>query len=259
MFEGLTHVQTLSKEWYAARISSGLEGEKLRRAEKAVSANGADYLQTASPFASSHIQDALASLDLNHESESGSTPPRRPSPRETFSYGENGEVGDDKLPEGLQIISCDPIVERRSTFQGHAVRVTSEKQVPLVIHELLSDRKIAKAAHPAIFAYRIAKHVGGPAGTVISSGEFPLFQDSDDVLMTDCDDDGETAAGSRLAHLLEILELENVLIVVSRWYGGTLLGPDRFKLINQAARDALEKAGFLDDDKADSKPSRRRK
>jgi putative IMPACT (imprinted ancient) family translation regulator len=77
--------------------------------------------------------------------------------------------------------------------------------------------------------------------------------------MTDCDDDGETAAGSRLAHLLEILELENVLIVVSRWYGGTLLGPDRFKLINQAARDALEKAGFLDDDKADSKPSRRRK
>lgn len=74
----------------------------------------------------------------------------------------------------------------------------------------------------------------------------------------DCDDDGETAAGGRLAHLLEILELENVLVVVSRWYGGTLLGPDRFKLINQAARDALEKAGFLDD-KPDGKSSRRRK
>jgi hypothetical protein len=47
-------------------------------------------------------------------------------------------------------------------------------------------------------------------------------------------------------------------VVVSRWYGGTLLGPDRFKLINQAARDALEKAGFLDDDKQDTR-SRRRK
>ena len=36
-------------------------------------------------------------------------------------------------------------------------------------------------------------------------------------------------------------------MVVSRWYGGTLLGPDRFKHINQAARDALELGGFLED------------
>ena len=66
-------------------------------------------------------------------------------------------------------------------------------------------------------------------------------------LMTDYDDDGETQAGARLKHLLEILELENVLVVVSRWYGGTHLGPDRFKLINQAARDALELGGFLEE------------
>jgi putative IMPACT (imprinted ancient) family translation regulator len=50
-----------------------------------------------------------------------------------------------------------------------------------------------------------------------------------------------------LKHLLEILELENVLVVVSRWFGGTLLGPDRFKYINQAARDALELGGFLEE------------
>lgn len=65
--------------------------------------------------------------------------------------------------------------------------------------------------------------------------------------LPDCDDDGETAAGSRIAHLLEILEVENVLVVVSRWYGGILLGADRFKHINQAARDALEVGGFLGD------------
>lgn len=55
------------------------------------------------------------------------------------------------------------------------------------------------------------------------------------------------------------------MVVVSRWYGGIHLGPDRFKLINQvclahcslsslvlttfdalqAARDALTDAGFL--------------
>ncbi len=41
--------------------------------------------------------------------------------------------------------------------------------------------------------------------------------------------------------------MENVLVVVSRWYGGIHLGPDRFKHINQAGRDALEVGGFLEE------------
>lgn len=134
----------------------------------------AELTPTNSAFASSHIQDQLAQLDLNHDD--GGYPgvgesPRRPSPRETFSYGVEGQEGEDTLPPGLEIISSTPILERKSTFQGHAVRVTSEKQVPLVVHELLSNKKIAKAAHPAIFAYRITKDVGGAAGTIISSGK----------------------------------------------------------------------------------------
>lgn len=42
-------------------------------------------------------------------------------------------------------------------------------------------------------------------------------------------------------------EIDNVLVVVTRYYGGIHLGPDRFKHINQAARNALELGGFLDD------------
>jgi putative IMPACT (imprinted ancient) family translation regulator len=41
-------------------------------------------------------------------------------------------------------------------------------------------------------------------------------------------------------------EVNNVLVVVTRYFGGIHLGPDRFKHINQAARDALELGGFLD-------------
>ena len=37
----------------------------------------------------------------------------------------------------------------------------------------------------------------------------------------------------------------NVLVIVTRYFGGTLLGADRFKNINQAARDALELGGFI--------------
>ena len=39
--------------------------------------------------------------------------------------------------------------------------------------------------------------------------------------------------------------LENTLVVVTRWFGGVLLGPERFKHINRAARDALTKGGQI--------------
>jgi Uncharacterized protein family UPF0029. len=40
--------------------------------------------------------------------------------------------------------------------------------------------------------------------------------------------------------------VHNVLVIVTRYFGGIHLGPDRFKHINQAARNALELGGFLD-------------
>jgi len=48
-----------------------------------------------------------------------------------------------------------------------------------------------------------------------------------------------------MAHLLDILDAKNVLVCVSRWFGGIHLGPDRFKHINQATRDALVTGGFI--------------
>jgi hypothetical protein len=335
VFEGLTYVQALARKWYAARLSEGLEGERTREADRrrgtqgrAMSAIPDDAMPRSS--SSSFDREGEGGHDTADLDADGNIVPipRRPSPRPTFSYSRDGDSsGKDKdgsttpaaihaaekgeRPDFLIHVSS-PIVDRKSTFMGHAVRVTDEREVPLVIHEILSDKKVAKAAHPAIFAYRIAKDVGGAAGKVYASGEsswfglglaysfisasgcwaasyHPSFRSSPHssfssltsqptcgtqsspsarpspfcpllhhkssclpwkVLLTptptDCDDDGETAAGSRLAHLLEILEVENVLVVVTRWFGGIHLGPDRFKHINQAGRDALEVGGFLE-------------
>ena len=56
-----------------------------------------------------------------------------------------------------------------------------------------------------------------------------------------------------MLHLLEILDCQNVLVVVSRWYGGIQLGPDRFKHINNVARNILEFAGVVDKKKEKGK------
>lgn len=54
-------------------------------------------------------------------------------------------------------------------------------------------------------------------------------------------------------------DVNNVLVVVTRYFGGTLIGADRFKHINQAARNALDAGGFLDVPVPDNKKSRKHK
>ncbi|XP_059163559.1 protein IMPACT-like [Physella acuta] len=131
------------------------------------------------------------------------------------------DITEDHCPD---IIHGTTLTDRKSTFQGHLAKVTSKAQVSLVINRLLQNRKIANATHN-MFAYRIA--------------------DGSGLVYQGCDDDGETQAGSRMLHLLQIVKAENVFVMVSRWYGGIHLGPDRFKHINNCCRQVLEQNGFL--------------
>ena len=41
-----------------------------------------------------------------------------------------------------------------------------------------------------------------------------------------------------------MIDAQNVMIVVTRWYGGVHLGPDRFRIINECARKLLADNGF---------------
>ncbi|XP_056132243.1 protein IMPACT [Lampris incognitus] len=118
----------------------------------------------------------------------------------------------------------DTITDRRSTFQPHLAPVVTPRQVKMVLDKLCENKKIASATHN-IYAYRI-------------------YCEGKQSFLQDCEDDGETAAGGRLLHLLQILDVRNVMVVVSRWYGGILLGPDRFKHINNCARNILVQEGF---------------
>jgi len=115
------------------------------------------------------------------------------------------------------------------------LRVTSTNEVTEALEFLFDtyNPKLQKATHN-MYAYRIASKDG-----------IGVIQDNDD--------DGETAAGGRLAHLLQILDVTDVLVVVSRWYGGVKLGSDRFKHINNAARSALINAKLLTDTKSNRK------
>ena len=77
------------------------------------------------------------------------------------------------------------------------------------------------------------------------------------LCVQDYDDDGEDAAGGRLLHLLQILDIKDTVVVVTRWYGGVKLGPARFTHINNAARMLLDKCGYIQTDAASHKSKKR--
>ncbi|KAF2646721.1 UPF0029-domain-containing protein [Massarina eburnea CBS 473.64] len=117
-----------------------------------------------------------------------------------------------------------PITEKKSIFLARAAPVTSPAQAKAYVTHLLStDKKAARATHN-MTAWRIK----GPI----------------DTSYQDCDDDGETAAGGRMLHLMQLMDVWDVMVVVTRWYGGVQLGPDRFRIINSAAREVLILGGW---------------
>ncbi|XP_027571679.1 protein IMPACT [Pipra filicauda] len=148
--------------------------------------------------------------------------PIQEDPIKMLNYMTSESQEDEELPP---IHHGNPITDRRSTFQAHLAPVVTTRQVKRVLEKLYENKKIASATHN-IYAYRI-------------------YCEDKQTFLQDCEDDGETAAGGRLLHLMQILNVHNVLVVVSRWYGGILLGPDRFKHINNCARNVLVEYDYV--------------
>ncbi len=141
----------------------------------------------------------------------------------------NDSTEDDETPSMPQTpdkhyewISGEPLMDRKSSFQAHLCEVYTEKEARQALQQLLvSSSKIQRATHN-MSAWRIAETIDGKA-----------------IIKHDNDDDGEDAAGNKLAYLLDMRKDENVLVVVSRWYGGIHLGPKRFAHIVNVARTLL--------------------
>jgi len=149
--------------------------------------------------------------------------------RSAASDGASGRDSKDarRADVRTRLSSHELVVEKKSIFQAHVCRgVKSVEEVDVVMDILYESRKVRDATHN-ILAYRIER------------------ADKSESIHQDHDDDGETAAGGRLLRLLQLADARNVVVVVSRWYGGVKLGPSRFHVINETAKKALEALGEI--------------
>ena len=119
--------------------------------------------------------------------------------------------------------TSEVVTEKKSVFVARAAIVHDPAAAKLNLQHLLStDKKAAKATHN-MTAWRMKNDATG-------------------VVYRDCDDDGETAAGSRLLHLLELMNAWNVMVVVSRWYGGVQVSLRKAGLVVPANRSDVHHA-----------------
>ncbi|GEM09035.1 impact family protein [Rhodotorula toruloides] len=117
----------------------------------------------------------------------------------------------------------------KSDFRGHAVRVQSIGEAVLALQLVITQKKGARATHH-ILAYRISR---------------PASDGSPAVLLEGSDCDGERPAGKNLLELLRKADAKDVLLVVTRWYGGVDMGSERFRAINTAGKEALRLYGLF--------------
>ncbi|KAG5360694.1 IMPACT family member [Yarrowia sp. B02] len=103
------------------------------------------------------------------------------------------------------------ITDKKSVFTGRAIRISSESDAKEKLNDLWAEKSMKKATHQ-IYAWKSG-----------SEGGF--------------DNGGEAPGGSKLMELLS--KQDNVLVLVTRWYGGVSIGGARFRHIVRCGQEAL--------------------
>lgn len=107
------------------------------------------------------------------------------------------------------------ILEKKSRFIAKIIKVTTEEEANIKISEI---KKLHRDAKHNVFAYRIANGI------------------------EKCSDDGEPSgtAGVPILDILRGEKLENVLLIVTRYFGGILLGTGGLvRAYSSAAKEAI--------------------
>ena len=112
------------------------------------------------------------------------------------------------------------VTDRGSKYAVSGAAARNKSEALKLIKELKRNKRFAKATHNT--------------WALLSTDTGPIKND-----------DGESGAGAIILRMLERAELYNHLIVVTRWYGGTHLGGDRFRRVQDSVNAYLAEAPNL--------------
>lgn len=111
------------------------------------------------------------------------------------------------------------VTSKQSTFIARSIEVNSSAQARSELTKLMAANSELRDASHNITAWRIQ----GDQGRIIE----------------ECNDDGESGGGRHILGVMQGSDVVGVLLVVTRWYGGVMLGTDRWRIMSQVSGDAL--------------------
>jgi putative IMPACT (imprinted ancient) family translation regulator len=122
-------------------------------------------------------------------------------------------------------------------FVGHAGRCTSSDEFQRFLSMIKSDPAYQDAdSHTCAFRYHKLDSQGARQR---SKGKARLIENSKDG--------DEKGAGTKLLDVLKQADAVGVVVIVSRWFGGTNLGKARFSYMVKAGCSVLAKVGYTNE------------
>lgn len=111
------------------------------------------------------------------------------------------------------------IRDRGSLYSVSAGKVKNRDDIKEFLKKLKTNKKYLKATHNS-FAVRISR---------------------DGAIFETKSDDGETGAGNVILRILQKRDFTDIVVVITRWFGGVKLEGDRFKHIQNGTIYILDK------------------
>jgi len=143
----------------------------------------------------------------------GSEEDRQKAQPKTFS------MFNTKKKEPSQWTVSATMTSKKSTFVARSIEVSSPADARSELQKLLANNADLREASHNITAWRVPRDQGG--------------------VIEEANDDGESGGGRHILSVMQSSNIVGVLLVVTRWYGGIMLGPDRWRLMTQVSQDAL--------------------
>ena len=120
----------------------------------------------------------------------------------------------------MTIKTFDNIInDRGSKYAVSGCLINNKADAQAAVKLLKKDKRFARASH-------------NTWGAILTQGG-PIKND-----------DGEAGAGMVIIRMLEREGLKDHMIIVTRWFGGTQLGGDRFRRVQDSVRYYLDHADF---------------
>ncbi|KAL1938527.1 hypothetical protein VTO73DRAFT_11550 [Trametes versicolor] len=141
-------------------------------------------------------------------------------------------------PPPKSLATSQEIRDRGSTFLGHVFSAASPEEARRAVRHLKHVTHGNRPASHEIAAWRCM---------VLKAGKTGLGGPDDFEVVSGYDDDEEQYAGGRVMKVMQAEGVIDAVVVVSRWYGGEMLGPVRFDHIEMCTREVCRTFRLKDD------------